>query len=159
MPIHWSALPVSDSFYTFVETDGTVTHLAASLLLRTLERPHRPYPVTRCEFGETLIAALERGDLGVEPNHARRLPEAALERPGIIGLWGDTHISIDGAHRIWRRWQRGDRWFPAYVVPEAAWRVFTIEGIPGDAETWRELNKLETRTPEMEALIRLLGGE
>lgn len=129
-------LPLTEAVYTFTMHDGTVTHIAASTLLGALER--KPWPVTSCEIGESLAAALERGDLGVEPPHALRLPDAALERPGVIGEWDDAHICIDGAHRLWRRWQRGDTHFPAYVVPEPLWRLFTIDDMPGSADLWRE---------------------
>lgn len=159
MSISLSQLPITEAVYTFVEHNGTPTHIAASTLLGGLERPGRVWPVTRCEMAPSLIEALERGDLGVEPPHALRLPLEALERPGIIGEWGDAHISIDGAHRLWRRWQRGDKWFPAYVVPEPAWRAFTIDDMPGSGEEWAAWNKTaQVRTPELEALLRLLGG-
>lgn len=87
------------------------------------------------------------------------LAGATLEVPGVIGEWGEQHISIDGAHRLWRRWKRGDPSFPAYVVPEAAWRAFCICDMPGTGDEWREFNRtMEVRTPELEALYRLLGG-
>lgn len=157
--LRMSQLPITEAVYTFVEHNGTPTHIAASTLLRGLERPGKAWPVTRCMIGASLVEALERGDLGVEPPHALRLPESALERPGIIGEWGDTHISIDGAHRLWRRWKRGDADFPAYVVPEAAWREFVIADMPGSGAFWDHFNRnAEVRTPELEALLRLLGG-
>lgn len=150
-------LPITEAAYTFVEHNGTATHIAASTLLGALER--HAAPVTRCMIAPSLVEALERGDLGVEPPHALRLPLEALERPGIIGEWGDTHIAIDGAHRLWRRWKRGDADFPAYVVPETLWRKFTIADMPGSGEYWREFNKTaQIRTPELERLLRLLGG-
>jgi hypothetical protein len=150
-------LPITEAVYTFVETDGTPVHIAASTLLYGLET--RSAPVTRCMIAPSLVAALERGDLGVEPPHALRLPESALEAPGIVGEWGDAHIIIDGAHRLWRRWKRGDPDFPAYVLPEALWREFQISGMPGSGEFWRAHNKTaEVRTPEMELLLKLLGG-
>lgn len=130
--------PDTDAVYTFVDHAGEPTHIAASLLLETLQRSN-VIPVM-CEFGGALIAALERGDLGVEEPHALKLPEEALDAPGIIGQWGDEHISIDGAHRLWRRWKRGDRQFPAYYLPEVVWRRFTIDGMPGDGAFWRDHN-------------------
>lgn len=150
-------LPNTEMVYTFVEHNGTPTHIAASTLGTVLEA--RKFPVTDCIIAPSLVAALERGDLGVEEPHALRLPVEALERPGIIGEWGDAHISIDGAHRLWRRWKRGDRTFPARVVPEKVWRLFTICDMPGTGAQWNEWNRTaQVRTPEMEALMRLLRG-
>lgn len=158
-------LPLSTVVYTFVEHDDTATHIASNILLdalqtRTKVRP-QGWPVTDCVIGGSLAAALERGDLGVEPPHALRLPETALEAPAMVGQWGDSdHILIDGAHRLWRRWKRGDKEFPAYVVPEALWRMFTISDMPGTGEEWREFNRTaEVRTPELEFLHKLLGGK
>lgn len=151
-------LPITEAVYTFVDKAGTPTHIAASTLLGALER--RAYAVTECFIATNLIEALERGDLGVEEPHALRLPDAALERPGIIGQWGDGHISIDGAHRLWRRWKRGDASFPAYVVPEPLWRLCTISDMPGSGAMWKEFNRTaQIRTPELEAFLRLLGGK
>jgi hypothetical protein len=155
-------LPITEAVYTFTDNSGGVTHIAASTLLRGLQdaRGGQGWPVTLCVIGETLVEALKRGDLGVEPAHALRLPSEALEAPGIIGQWGDAHISIDGAHRLWRRWQRGDTDFPAYVVPEALWREFVIKGIGGSHAQWHHWNKhAQVRTPEMEALLKLLGAQ
>lgn len=164
MPFMMRDLPLTEAVYTFTPHDAAPVHIAASTLRGLLEtwrhsRTGVAYPVTTCVMDDGLRRALERGDLGVEEAHAMRLPDAALDVPGIIGEWGDTHISIDGAHRLWRRWQRGDREFPAYVVPEVLWREFTITDMPGSGDLWRELNKVEVRTPEMQALIRALGGE
>ena len=150
-------LPITEAVYTFTTNDGQAIHIAASTLYGALERAN--WPVTECHMAPTLIAALERGDLGVEEPHALTLPEEALKRPGIIGEWGDAHISIDGAHRLWRRWQRGDHDFPAYVVPEQLWRQFCVHDMPGSADEWRDWNKnAKIRTPELEAFLKLLGG-
>lgn len=148
-------LPITEAVYTFVDDGGEPTHIAASTLLAALER--RNVPAATCIITPSLIAALERGDLGVEEPHALSLPEEALKRPGIIGQWGDKHISIDGAHRLWRRWKRGDTDFPAYYLPEPVWRAFTIVDMPGSGEEWRAWNKsARIRTPETEAFMRLL---
>lgn len=161
MPINVTDLPLTEAVYTFVDNDKVPVHIAASTLYRGLQeaRGGKGWPVTLCVMEQTLIDALKRGDLGVEEEHALTLPEEALERPGIIGAWGDAHICIDGAHRLWRRWQRGDRDFPAYYVPEALWREFTITGLPGTGEEWSDWNRnVKVRTPEMEAFIKSLGG-
>jgi hypothetical protein len=151
-------LPITEAVYTFTEKSGNVTHIAASTLKGLLEA--KGFPVTHCEIGQSLAEALERGDLGVEPPHALSLPDEALERPGVIGEWRGAHICIDGAHRLWRRWKRGDTDFPAYVVPEYIWRMFEIGDMPGTGEEWREWNRTaQVRTPEFEALMRLLGAK
>jgi hypothetical protein len=157
MPIHVSDLDLTESVYTFTPDDAPPVHIAASVLGRALKSAN--WPVTDCHIAPSLVDALKRGLLGVEEAHARRLPDGALNIPGIIGTWGEHHISIDGAHRLWRRWQRGDASFPAYVVPEKLWRRFTIVGFPGDADDWREINKVDWRTPEFMALMRALGGD
>lgn len=151
-------LPITEAVYTFTTNDGQAVHVAASTLRRMIEA-HGGYPVTDCEMAPSLIEAMQRGDLGIEEPHAMRLPEEALEVPAIIAEWGDAHVCMDGAHRLWRRWQRGDKTFPAYVVPEALWRQFQISDMPGSADEWREWNRTaQIRTPELEAFLRLLGG-
>jgi hypothetical protein len=143
--------------YTFVETNGEPTHIASMVLYKMLAE--RNWPVTRCFIAPTLIHALKTNSLGVEEPHAVKLPEAALEKPALVCEWGSDHVIADGNHRLWRRWKRGDKWFPAYVVPEAAWRHFTILGMPGTGEFWAEWNKTaKVRTPEMERLLKLLTG-
>lgn len=139
MTINPFTLPITDAVYTFVNHDGVPVHIASDALLRALKRSD--VVPSLCEFGDTLIVALEKGDLGVEEDHALSLPEAALETPLIVGTWGSKHIMIDGAHRLWRRWKRGDRDFNAYYVPEEAWRRFTIDGMPGSGAFWREHNR------------------
>jgi hypothetical protein len=121
-------MPLFGQVYTFVEKDGTATHIATTVLLQTLKRAGVT-PVL-CVYDQTLVQALERGDLGVEVDHALALPEARLDVPGIVGQWGDEHIMIDGAHRLWRRWKRGDPDFPAYYLAEHLWRRFVINDMP-----------------------------
>lgn len=132
------ARPLTDALYTFVETNGEPVHIASTYLLEILKRSGAVPAL--CLFDATLIQALERGDLGAEGPHALKLPEAALDAPGIVGRWGDRHIMIDGAHRLWRRWQRGDTDFPAYYLTEDIWRRFTVDGIPGDGAFWSDHN-------------------
>lgn len=133
-------LPLTDPFYTFVDRGGTPTHIACGVLRRALEKSQKAQPYL-CEFGESLIGALKRGELGVEEEHALKLPDTALEAPGIVGQWGSDHILIDGAHRLWRRWQRGDTDFPAYMVPEELWRLFVIYDVPFDGAFWDHHNR------------------
>lgn len=130
---------VVEPIYTFVDTDGTVTHIASGQLLAALVRAGA-VPML-CEMADSLIACLERGDLGVEEHHALKLPESALDAPLTVGIWGDSHIVIDGAHRLWRRWKRGDRDFPAYMVPERGWRLFELHDMPGDGTFWDDFNR------------------
>jgi hypothetical protein len=126
--------------YTFVDGNtGEPTHIAVSALTRAIQRAGIIPMVA--SMGEGLIAAIERGDLNQEPDHAARLPSEALEAPCIVGAWGGEHIIIDGTHRLWRRYQRGDRDFPAYYIPEDAWRHFVIHGMPGDGEFWDHFNR------------------
>lgn len=150
-------LPISESVYTFV-CIGVPTHIAASTLRSALERAQ--WPVTIAVMGESLAAALEAGSLGVEPAHALTLPDAALAVPCVVCEWGQDHVIADGAHRVWRRWKRGDIDFPAYLVPEPLWREFVIGDMPGSGEFWDTFNRTaEIRTPELEALHKLLGGK
>jgi hypothetical protein len=142
--------------YTFVEggPSGTPTHIAVKVLLDAVRGR---MDTTYCLLGG-MVPALERGDLGVEEAHALKFPEAALEVPGIVGEWGNDHVMIDGAHRVWRRWKRGDAGFHAYVVPESVWRHFVVLDVPGDAAFWDDFNRNAViRTPEMERLLKLLG--
>jgi hypothetical protein len=138
--------------YTFVNNDAhTATHIASGVLYA---HASVKWPVTRCYFGDSLEAALMRGDLGVEEPHALKLPEEALEVPALVCEWGDKHIVADGSHRLWRRWKRGDQWFPAYVIPEEAWREYEITDVPGGAAYWDDFNRtVETRALD-EQLMR-----
>lgn len=133
-------LPLTEAVYTFVAADtGQPTHIAASTLRMILEG--LGWEITDCIIAGSLASALARGELGVEPAHALSLPESALEAPGIVCEWQDTHVIADGAHRLWRRWKRGDMAFPAYLVPEPAWRPFVICDMPGDGKFWDHFNR------------------
>lgn len=65
-------LPLAEAVYTFVEHDGTPTHIAASTLLESLEAC--AWPVTECFIAPSLIEALERGDLGVRAAPCSKAP-------------------------------------------------------------------------------------
>lgn len=126
--------------YTFVNSETQQpTHIDVDPLLTAIKRAG-VVPML-CEMGDTLEAALERNDLGVEEEHALKLPVEALDVPILVCCWGDTHVVADGAHRLWRRWKRGDKGFPAYVIPERAWRPFVITGLPGDGAFWNDFNR------------------
>jgi hypothetical protein len=145
------------TLYTFVEGHSMhPTHIASGVLVKLLTGR---FPIHKPEISPSLARALERGDLGVEEPHALKLPEAALDTPVTVCEWGDTHIIADGAHRLWRRWKRGDKTFPAYIVPEKLWRHFVVNGVPGTGEFWDTFNRTaQIRTPEMERLLKLLGA-
>lgn len=130
----------SEPVYTFVDDEtGQPTHILSGRLAEALKRSGAVPMLV--EMGDTLIDAIKAGTLGVEEAHALTLPEAALDVPAIVGAWGEKHIIIDGAHRLWRRWKRGDIDFPAYVVPERAWRLFEIGDVPGDGAFWDDFNR------------------
>lgn len=125
--------------YTFVGAEtGEPVHIAVDPLA-LLIRMAQVSPI-KCEMGESLIDALKAKSLGVEPEHALTLTDAALEAPLIVCEYGDTHIIADGAHRLWRRWKRGDGSFLAFVVPESVWRDYTIS-LPGDGAFWDNFNR------------------
>jgi hypothetical protein len=133
-------LSLDEGVYTFVDAKtGEPTHIAATTLMATLKRI-RATPIL-CAIGEGLIDALKRGDLGVEEDHALALPESALGTPLLVCQWGNEHIIADGAHRLWRRWQRGDRDFNAYYLPEELWRPWVIHDMPGDGQFWDFFNR------------------
>lgn len=133
-------LPLDEDVYTFVHSEtGEATHIAASTLLKVIK--HSGIVPQIVGMGQSLIDAIERGDLNVEEEHAWALPDEALDQPILVGDWGDKHIIIDGSHRLWRRYKRGLRDFPAYCIPEEAWRYFVIYGIPGDGEFWDSFNR------------------
>lgn len=133
---YFKASPV----YTFVDDEtGQATHIAVEPLLDAIKRAGVVPMIA--EMGDSLIEAIKRGDLNVETDHAATLPDEALDAPCVVGAWGDKHIIIDGSHRLWRRYARGDRDFPAYVIPERAWRLFVIDGMPGDGAYWDNFNR------------------
>ncbi len=128
--------------YTFVASDtGEAIHIASGCLLAFLRHVGEAIPTFEIELDPTVIAAMQRGDLGVEEDHALKLPEAALEAPLIVCEWGGTHIFADGAHRLWRRWKRGDTTFRAWVIPERMWRQFVVMGLPGSGDYWDDFNR------------------
>lgn len=132
---------ITTAIYTFVDgKTGETTHIAVEPLRAAIIRAG-VIPVL-AEIGGTLITALERGDLGVEEEYALKLPDAALDVPGIVCEWGKAdHVIADGAHRLWRRWKRGDATFPAYIIPEKAWRLYVVDDIPGDGKFWDHFNR------------------
>lgn len=146
-------LPITEHVYTFVDKAGEPTHIAASSLRAAVERS--PLKPTWCVIGDSLADALTRGDLGVEEPHALKLPDEALETPILVCQWGADHIIADGAHRLWRRWKRGDDDFLAYVVPEGAWRIFTIADMPMDGAFWDDFNRnAQVRHLDTDAALR-----
>lgn len=154
------AIDPTGETYGFVDNDkNEVTHIATGVIKRIMAEDLIRPPVTQCMFGESLTQAFERGELGVEEDHAMRLPEEALKVPCLIGLWGKSHIMLDGAHRVWRRLKRGDLDFPAYVMPENVWREFIVYDVPGTAAQWNEFNRhAKIRTPVREMLRKAMGG-
>jgi hypothetical protein len=140
-------LPITEHVYTFVDkATGEPTHIAATTLRLACEAS-RLQPIL-CEIGDTLVDALKAGALGVEEHHALKLQDSALETPLLVCIWGDSHVLADGAHRLWRRWKRGDQSFMAYMVPEPAWRLFTIYDMPGDGSFWDDFNRNAKVRPE-----------
>lgn len=133
-------LPITESVYTFVDAaTGQPTHIAASTLRHCIEQS--PLEPGMAAISPSLVEALKAGTLGVEEHHALKLPESALDKPILVCEWGDSHVIADGAHRLWRRWQRGDAEFPCYVVPERAWRLFVIVDVPGSGALWDDFNR------------------
>lgn len=86
------------------------------------------------------------GETG-EPTHiAVSALKAAIKRAGVVpelvmmgeGLIeamarGDLNVEEDHALKL------PD--FPAYLIPEKAWRHFEIEGLPGDGKFWEHVNR------------------
>jgi hypothetical protein len=135
-------LPPTEQTYTFTTHTGEVYHFAVDQLNRALKRLEGKLTPVLVPFDETVTDMLKNGAMGVEPDHAARLPVEALERPVLVLQWGDgQHVICDGAHRLYRRMGRGDTDFPAYFIPPNVWRYFLITGLPGDAAHWREANK------------------
>lgn len=133
-------VPDREAIYTFVDDDkGHATHIAATTLREAVERAGIIPQLVM--MGESLIEAITGGSLNVEEDHALKLPDEALDTPILVGNWGHKHIIIDGSHRLWRRWKRGDPDFPAYVIPEKAWRRFVIYDMPGDGNFWERFNR------------------
>lgn len=140
IPAHM--LPPTEQTYTFTTHTGEVYHFAIGQLNAAIKRMAGKLTPVMIPFDQSLLHALKSGDMGVEPDHAARLPLEALERPVLVLAWGDgEHVICDGAHRLWRRMERGDADFPAYFIPPTVWRYFLITGIPGSAELWRKANE------------------
>jgi len=130
---------IGATVYTFVDAaTGEPTHILVDVLQRIIDQSG--IPPTDCALGESLIDALKEGSLGVEEDYARTLADEALRVPLVVCEWGHTHIIADGAHRLWRRWQRGDANFLAYVVPERIWRACVVD-LPGDGAFWDDFNR------------------
>lgn len=93
------AIDPTGETYGFVDRDKSrVTHVATGVIKFLLaELPLKPQ-LTICMFGDTLCQAFEKGELGVEEDHALRLPEEALKVPALVGLWDDGHLMLDGAY-------------------------------------------------------------
>lgn len=134
---------VTSTVYTFVCSEtGEPTHIDVSSLLRIVQAAGLK-PID-AEIGDTLEEALRNGRLGVEEHHALKLPEEALKVPALVCQWGERdHVIADGAHRLWRRWKRGDKTFPVFIIPERVWRAFTIpnEVMGGDGAYWDDFNR------------------
>jgi hypothetical protein len=130
-----------EQVYTLVDkASGKPTHVASAFLLRTCEAAR--LPIIRADIGGTLVTALENGELGVEEEHALKLPNEAIHSPLLVLEWNtQDHVIADGAHRLWRRWKAGHTTFRCYLVREEAWRHFEIYDMPGSGEEWDEFNR------------------
>jgi hypothetical protein len=67
---------------------------------------------------------------------ARRHPREAPPEPLLYCLWGNSHLAPDGGfladghHRYALAVVRGLTELPTWMVPEQAWRLFEIDGLP-----------------------------
>lgn len=63
----------------------------------------------------------------VEAAKARALTREQVNDPVIVLEWSDgTHLLIDGAHRLWRRWHESQGEVHAYVLPRAFWHRYVL---------------------------------
>lgn len=68
---------------------------------------------------------------GIEWWKVTRLVEPHLSAPIVVIEFGDgTHLTVDGHHRIVRRWNDGFRDIRAWVIPKGQWEQFLIEDLP-----------------------------
>lgn len=134
-------LGLFEPVYTFVDkATGQPVHVASELLNTACKMSG--WPIITANMAPSLVAAMEAGTLGVEEEHALKLPKAALDTPLLVLEYNDkSHVIADGAHRLWRRWKRGDTTFPCRVVPEPSWRMFEIYDMPGTGAEWDEFNR------------------
>jgi len=128
VPINISRLSPRDEMFTWAPYDGPVLHFAMSRLVRYLRDSGRPpEPV---ELTEDLVRhCVEKH--GVELDHLPSIKRDRLEDPCVLLAWPDgTHIVADGNHRLAMRYMLGMDHFFGWMVPEATWRRFTIDGVP-----------------------------
>jgi hypothetical protein len=130
----------TEAVYTFVDEDGSPPlHIASDRLRAFLEKGE--FQVYKCPWTPSMIQAMEQNTLGVEIEHALRLPVSALSIPGIYITKDGGQILVDGAHRMWRRWKAGYDCFYAYVVEEDVWKHFVVADLDGDRALWHNFAK------------------
>lgn len=64
---------------------------------------------------------------GIEEPKLKRLREPYLSQPILCIAYGDgTYLTVDGHHRMVRRWQEGFRAISAYVLEVGQWERFVL---------------------------------
>lgn len=144
MVISYNSLSAEEEFFTWRQGDtGEVMHFAVTRFntyLTALPFPVRPIALTK----ELVLHLAARN--GVEPEHLERLPPSRLDDPCLlIESTNDTHMVVDGSHRIIKRFMLGEQVAPAWLVPGRIWRRFLIEGVPGRDCDWSDY--LEHQNP------------
>jgi len=99
----------------------------ASYALRLIEAKQIKHTLEYCLIHQQLITQIEH-HAGVEQKHLSTLKDSDLAKPVIVIIWpdGDGTV-IDGNHRLLARARRGDKDFPAYIIPAPHWEKILID--------------------------------
>lgn len=77
----------------------------------------------------------------IDQEHVKSLTEQQAKMPIVICMMPDgTGLTIDGHHRAWAAFQRGDTEIRAFILEEPQWRRFIIEDVP---QSWTDVVKRE----------------
>lgn len=98
-----------------------------TLLIRYIEENKKDFPIFR-------IAVTKEGynicktSRGYEQHRLDRMTANILrEKPVIYIELGNTHLMIDGTHRLMKAYELGWKSQPGYIVKEEVWKYFLVD--------------------------------
>lgn len=127
--IHVIELPRTDQIFTHMGGDRLApTVFAVSRIRAACDRHIAPVWMTPIELHNVEMIYTSRGI--EQPRLARAYATRVYAPLLFLTMPDDTQLLADGSHTYVARFLRGHRWALAYIVPQAIWRDYTVDGVP-----------------------------